>query len=118
MAQHGDLAWNFSLKDQNSKTFDLCELAQKRVPLSVHPLAWTDFCEALMKSLEENEKKFASLNCVPAGISVDSRTCKQAWAKSLGIIKTPLFCDFGPHGAKVQKCGIFRDKNGFSGRAP
>jgi len=34
MAQPGDPARNFSLKDQNDKTFDLYEQAQKRVLLS------------------------------------------------------------------------------------
>ncbi|MFA6226685.1 MAG: hypothetical protein WC620_11075 [Methanoregula sp.] len=39
MVPLGDAAWNFSLKDQNDKTFDLYEHAQKRVLLSFHPLA-------------------------------------------------------------------------------
>jgi peroxiredoxin len=117
MVQPGDAARNFSLKDSNDKTFDLYEQAGKRVLLSFHPLAWTEFCAAQMKSLEENREKFASLNCVPVGISVDSRPCKQAWAKSLGIKNTPLLCDFWPHGAAAMKYGIFRDENGFSERA-
>lgn len=117
MAQPGDPARNFSLKDQNDKTFDLYEQAEKRVLLSFHPLAWTEYCAAQMKSLEENREKFASLNCVPVGISVDSMPCKKAWAKSLGITQTPLLCDFWPHGAVAQKYGIFRDENGFSERA-
>jgi peroxiredoxin len=115
--QPGDPARNFSLKDQNDKTFDLYEQAGKRVLLSFHPLAWTEYCAAQMKSLEENRERFASLNCVPVGISVDSRPCKQAWAKSLDIMHTPLLCDFWPHGAAAMKYGIFRDENGFSERA-
>jgi len=117
IAQPGDPARNFSLKDQNDKTFDLYEQAGKRVLLSFHPLAWTEFCAAQMLSLEKNQETLASLNCVPVGISVDSRPCKQAWAKSLGIAKTPLLCDFWPHGAVAMKYGIFRDENGFSERA-
>jgi len=70
-----------------------------------------------MKSLEENREKFALLNCVPVGISVDSVPCKRAWAKSLSIQNTPLLCDFWPHGAVAMKYGIFRDENGFSERA-
>ena len=117
MAQPGDPARNFSLKDQNDKTFDLYEQAEKRVLLSFHPLAWTEYCAAQMISLEENREKFAALNCVPVGISVDSMPCKKAWAKSLGITRTPLLCDFWPHGAVAMKYGIFRDENGFSERA-
>jgi len=117
IVQPGDPAPNFSLKDQNDKTFDLYELAKKRVLLSFHPLAWTEFCAAQMKSLEENREKFTALNCVPVGISVDSMPCKHAWAKSLNITQTRLLCDFWPHGAAAMKYGIFRDENGFSERA-
>jgi len=117
LIQPGDTALNFSLKDQNDKTFDLYEQAGKRVLLSFHPLAWTEFCAAQMKSLEENQNMFADCGCVAVGLSVDSRPCKEAWAKSLGITKTRLLCDFWPHGTVAMKYGIFRDANGFSERA-
>ena len=117
MVQPGDPGLNFSLKDQEDRTFDLYEQCGKRVLLSFHPLAWTEFCAAQMQSLEENYEKFASLNCVPVGISVDSKPCKREWAKTLAIRKIRLLCDFWPHGAVAQKYGIFRDENGFSERA-
>ncbi len=117
MVKPGDAAKNFSLKDQNDKTFDLYEQENKCTLLSFHPLAWTEFCAAQMVSLEENRQLFASLNCVPVGISVDSRPCKQAWAKSLKIVHTPLRCDFWQHGAIAQKYGLFLEENGFSERA-
>jgi peroxiredoxin len=81
MVQPGDLAQNFSLKDQNDHTVDLYEQAGKRVLLSFHPLAWTEYCAAQMQSLEENRENLASLNTVPVGISVDSVPCKRAWAE-------------------------------------
>ena len=117
MVQPGDTARNFSLKDQNDQTFDLYENAGSNVLLSFHPLAWTEFCAAQMQSLETNREILTSLNCVPVGISVDSKPCKKEWAKALGITHTRLLCDFWPHGAVAQKYGIFRDENGFSERA-
>jgi peroxiredoxin len=117
MVQPGEVAKNFSIKDQNDKTFGLLENSGKRVLLSFHPLAWTEFCAAQMKSLEENQEKFSEHNCVAVGVSVDSKPCKKEWAKSLGITKTRLLCDFWPHGAIAMKYGIFRDENGFSERA-
>ena len=78
--QPGEHAPNFSLKDQDSQTFDLLEQLGKRVLLSFHPLAWTEFCDAQMISLEENQQKFGVLNTLPVGISVDSVPCKRAWA--------------------------------------
>ena len=106
-----------SLKDQNDKTFGLLENSGRRVLLSFHPLAWTEFCAAQMKSLEDNYALFEKLNCIAVGISVDSKPCKKEWAKSLGITKTRLLCDFWPHGNVAMKYGIFRDENGFSERA-
>ena len=117
IVQAGEPARNFSLKDQEDKTFDLYEQAGKRVLLSFHPLAWTEFCAAQMRSLEEKREELASHNCIPVGISVDSIPCKKAWGKNLGITKTPLLCDFWPHGAVAEKYGLFRDANGFSERA-
>jgi len=115
--QTGDPARNFSLKDQNDTTFDLLEQTGKRVLLSFHPLAWTPVCAAQMKSLEENRDLLGSLGTVTVGLSVDSVPCKKAWAENLGISKTPLLCDFWPHGHVAMTYGIFREANGFSERA-
>jgi peroxiredoxin len=117
MIRPGDTAQNFSIKDQNDRTFDLLEQSGKKVLLSFHPLAWTEFCAAQMKSLEENRNALASLNTVAVGISVDSVPCKKAWAQSLKIANTRLLCDFWPHGKVAQTYGLFRDANGFAERA-
>lgn len=117
MVKPGDPARNFSLKDQNDRTFSLYEQTGKTTLLSFHPLAWTEFCAAQMKSLEEHQGVFDSLGCIPVGISVDSRPCKRTWAESLSITQTRLLCDFWPHGIVAQKYGLFREENGFSERA-
>ena len=117
MIQKNDPAKNFSLKDQDDKTFDLFEHTDKKVLLSFHPLAWTPFCAGQMKSLEDNRDVFSDLNTIVVGISVDSLPCKKAWAESLGITHTPLLCDFWPHGAVAHQYGLFREANGFSERA-
>jgi peroxiredoxin len=70
-----------------------------------------------MKSLEENYAHFNKLNTAAFGIGVDSAPSNKAWAKSLGIKKTTLLCDFWPHGQVAQLYDVFRDKNGFSERA-
>jgi len=113
----GDIGRNFSLKDQNDKTFDLLENSGKNTILSFHPLAWTAYCAGQMAALEKNFEVFESLNTVAVGISVDSVPCKKAWAESLKITKTRLICDFWPHGEVSRLYGIFREANGFSERA-
>ncbi len=57
----GDTGKNFSLKDQNDKTFDLLENSGLNTILSFHPLAWTAFCAAQMSALEKNYTLFGSL---------------------------------------------------------
>jgi peroxiredoxin len=117
LVRAGDPAKNFSLKDQNDATFSLYENTGKRTLLSFHPLAWTEFCAAQMRSLEDKLDVFASLSTVAVGISVDSKPCKREWAKTINITHTRLLCDFWPHGKVAQSYGIFRDDNGFSERA-
>lgn len=117
LVKPGDPARNFSIKDQNDKTFSLYEQSGRCTLLSFHPLAWTEFCAAQMTSLEDHKEELQSLGCTAVGISVDSRPCKSAWAKSLSIQDTRLLCDFWPHGVVAKKYGLFREENGFSERA-
>lgn len=112
----GDRAKDFTLPDQNDKEFTLAGFKGKRVLLSFHPLAWTSVCSKQMKSLEDNKNAFDSLNTVAVGLSVDTVPSKKAWAKSLGIEDTRLLSDFWPHGKVAQMYGIFRSKDGVSGR--
>ena len=113
----GEKAKDFVLKDQNGKEYKLSQFSGKRVLLSFHPLAWTEVCAKQMKSLEENKEALDSLNTIALGISVDTIPSKLAWAESLGIKNTPLLSDFWQHGEVAKLYGIFREKNGFSGRA-
>ncbi|OGP56189.1 MAG: thioredoxin peroxidase [Deltaproteobacteria bacterium RBG_13_52_11] len=115
--QKGDKAKEFTLKDQDDKEVRLSDLEGKKVLLSFHPLAWTSLCAEQMKALEAHQEKFASLNTVALGLSVDTVPSKKAWAKELGIQNTRLLSDFWPHGKVAQAYGIFREKNGFSERA-
>ena len=117
MIEVGNKAPGFELKDQNGKTLQLSDLGGKLVLLSFHPLAWTSICAKQMQSLEENLDRFASLNTVPLGISVDSAPSKKAWAESLGIKRLQLLADFWPHGGVAKLYDAFRNEEGFSERA-
>ncbi len=61
MVRPGDIGKNFSLKDQNDKTFDLLENSGRITLLSFHPLAWTAYCAGQMNSLEKNREILESL---------------------------------------------------------
>ena len=113
----GNVAPDFTLKDQNEKEIALGDLRGKKVVLSFHPLAWTSLCRDQMQDLEKHEEDFDRLGAVALGLSVDSVPCKKAWAQAIGIEETSLLADFWPHGGVAQAYGIFRKKNGFSERA-
>lgn len=113
----GSSAPDFVLKDHKGKEFKLSDYRGKKVLLSFHPLAWTSVCAKQMQSLEENFERFEKLNAVAVGLSIDTTFSKHAWAKELGIEKTPLLADFWPHGDVAKKYNIFREKDGFSERA-
>ena len=115
--QKDEQAPDFTLKDQNGNEFKLSEAKGKKVLLSFHPLAWTGICAQQMQSLEANADTFASLNTIPLGISIDSVPTKKAWAESLSIKNTRLLSDFWPHGNVAKLYGVFREGEGFAGRA-
>ncbi|MGB9004578.1 MAG: redoxin domain-containing protein [Candidatus Aminicenantales bacterium] len=113
----GDIAPDFTLKDQAKHDVTLSALKGKRVLLSWHPLAWTKVCADQMKSLEMHFEEIEKLNTVPLGLSVDSVPSKAAWAKELGISRLRLLSDFWPHGVAAQSYDLFRAKEGVSERA-
>lgn len=113
----GEKFHDFSLKDHTGEIFQLSKYKGKKALLSFHPLAWTKVCADQMKFLEANHDRFEDLNTIAVGVSVDSVPSKDAWAEELGIEKTPLLCDFWPHGGVIKQFGIFRDADGFSERA-
>lgn len=108
---------DFTLKSHTDQEFKLEDYKGKKVLLSFHPLAWTRVCYDQMQSLEHNLPVFERLNTVAVGVSVDTVPSKKAWAKELGIEKTPLLSDFWPHGELAKALDIFREKDGFSERA-
>ena len=113
----GDIAPDFTLKDQNERDVTLSDFrGKKKVVLSFHPLAWTSVCKDQMQDLEKHREDFDRLDSVALGLSVDSVPCKRAWAEAIGVEETPLLADFWPHGGVAGAYGIFREKNGFSER--
>jgi peroxiredoxin len=113
----GEVAPDFTIKDNHGKDVNLGRQRGKKVVLGFHPLAWTAVCAQQMKDLEANSDRFAKAGAIAYGLSVDSTFCKKAWAEHLGIEKTQLLSDFWPHGAVAAAYGVFRDAHGTSERA-
>lgn len=113
----GMKAPDFTLADSQDGKVTLSDLRGKKVLLSWHPLAWTSVCTDQMRALEAHFDRFAKLNTVPLGMSVDSAPGKKVWAAVLSMRKTKMLADFYPHGKVAQEYGLFLEELGASGRA-
>lgn len=113
----GDMAPDFTLKDHDGNDVTLSDYRGKKVILSFHPLAWTGVCTTQMQQLDGKFDEIAGHAGVGFGLSVDSTFCKHAWAKDMGVKRTPLLSDFWPHGGYASDLGLFREVEGTSKRA-
>jgi peroxiredoxin len=113
----GEIAPDFTLKDQYGKDFILSANKGKKVLLSFHPLAATGVCTQQMKALEAHFAAITALNTLPVGISVDAVPSKKLWSDDMKLKNLRILSDFWPHGGVIKQYGLFRDKNGFSERA-
>jgi peroxiredoxin len=116
--QVGDVAPDFTLKDENNNDVTLSSFKGKNnVILSFHPQASTSLCTAQMTLLHLAADSLKNrFDTVPLGISVDAQPSKRAWAAAMGISRVPLLSDFHPQGAVAELYGVHRPE-GFSERA-
>jgi peroxiredoxin len=113
----GDIAPDFTLKDNWGNDVKLSGFKGKKVLLSWHPLAWTSVCMDQMRSIERNMDAFKKLNTVPLGLSVDSQACKRIWGNFLWLEELKILSDFWPHGKTAMDYGLFLEEGGFTNRA-
>ena len=82
----GDMAPDFTLKDQDQKEVSLSSFrGKKNVVLAFYPLDWSPVCTGENKCLTDDFPKFDGLNSVVLGISTDSFFSHKAWADALGL---------------------------------
>lgn len=113
----GDVAPDFTLKDQDGNDVTLSQFrGKKNVVLIFHPLAFTSICSTQMPGYNKELQTFEGLDTQVLGLSVDSSPAHRAWAEMLGGIDYPMLADFHPHGAVSKSYGILRPE-GFSERA-
>jgi peroxiredoxin len=113
----GDVAPDFSLRDQDGNSVSLSDYrGKKNVVLVFHPLAFTSICSTQMPGYNKELQTFEGLETQVLGLSVDSSPAHRAWAEMLGGIDYPMLADFYPHGEVARKYGILRPE-GISERA-
>ena len=113
----GQVAPDFSLKDQYDKEVKLSDFAgKKNVVIVFYPLDWSPVCTKEHVCLVNGMKDFATLDAEVLGVSVDSAWSHKAYAEKMGI-QYSLLADFNPRGAMADKYGIYLAEKGITGRA-
>ena len=113
MANVGDKAPQFELKDQNQKNVTLGDYKGKKVLLAFYPFAFSPVCSDELTCFRNDLSHFVDKGVEVLGISVDSTWSNKAFADSLGV-SYPLLSDFGKEVSKQY--GVLRPE-GFADRA-
>lgn len=109
----GDVAPDFTMRDQNGKNVSLHDFRGKNVVLAFYVFAFSGGCTQEVKAYQQNLEKLASANTQVLGVSVDSTFANKAWADQIGI-SFPLLSDLG--GDVSRKYGIYNPKSKASRR--
>lgn len=114
----GQEAPDFTLKNPDNEDVTLSSFrGRKNVVVVFYPLAFSGNCTTQMTQVRDSAGRYSHSEAQVLGISVDSRYVQGRFAQELGLTGAILLADFEPKGAVSRAYGVYRDQNGFSGRA-
>jgi peroxiredoxin (alkyl hydroperoxide reductase subunit C) len=112
----GDVAPDFTLRDQNNEEVTLSSFRGDRAVLLIfYPLAFTGICTGELCAVRDDLSTFQNDDVQVMTISVDSQYVHKIFAEREGYT-FPLLADFWPHGGVAQAYGVFNDEVGFANR--
>ena len=116
MADVGQPAPDFALKDQNNQVVTLSEFrGRKNVLLVFYPYAFTRVCESELHAIRDDLPTFQNDDVAVLTVSVDTVYAHRVWAEREGFT-FPMLADFWPHGAVAEAYGCFDAERGCSTR--
>ena len=111
----GQVAPDFTLKDQNNEEVSLSTLLTERNVLIVfYPFAFTGTCTGELQALSDGADVFSTDSVVTVAISCDSSYAHKVFEQR-DSLTVPLLSDFWPHGAVATAYGVF-NAGGFANR--
>ena len=116
LLERGTVAPDFQLSSTPDQTVALSEFRGKNVVLAFYPADWSPVCGDELTVFNELLSLFHKRDTVILGISVDSSWCHVAFAQTRKL-HFELLSDFEPKGRVSRLYGVYREKDGFSGRA-
>lgn len=120
MSQHplavGDIAPDFTLRDQNGAKATLGDAVRERSVLLVfYPFAFSGICTGELREIRDDLGSFESSDVTTLAISCDPMFSLRAWADREGYF-FPLLSDFWPHGAVAEAYGVLDHDAGMARR--
>ena len=113
----GDLAPDFTLKDQHGQDVTLSAYAKGKAALIVfYPAAFSGVCTGELTGLRDRLGDFETENATLLAISCDPMYAQRAVADRDGIF-FPLLSDFWPHGVTTKAYGVFDEISGSPKRS-
>ena len=108
----GEIAPDFSLRDQNGRDTSLGDHAGERSVLLVfYPFAFSGICTGELGEIRDDLGRFESEQVTTVAISCDPMFSLRAWADQQGYF-FPLLSDFWPHGKVASDYGVFDESAG------
>jgi peroxiredoxin (alkyl hydroperoxide reductase subunit C) len=112
----GEIAPDFTLKDQNNQDVSLAAFRDRKAVLLVfYPLAFTGTCQGELTAIRDNLPAFANDHVQVLTVSVDSTYSHKVWSLQQGF-EFPLLADFWPHGGVAKAYDVFDETTGRANR--
>lgn len=112
----GDIAPDFTLRDQNGQDVSLSDHRGRRSVLLVfYPFAFSGICTGELGAIRDDLGRFESPEVTTFAISCDPMFSLRAWADQEGYF-FPLLSDFWPHGQVARDYGVFDEIAGKAER--
>lgn len=112
----GDVAPDFSLKDQHGQVVTLSDFrGRKNVVVVFYPFAFSGICTGELCEIRDNIASFQSDDVQVLAVSCDHMFSQRAWSAEQGY-EFPVLSDFWPHGEAARAYGVFSDKAGAATR--
>jgi peroxiredoxin len=110
----GELAPDFTLKNQHGEDVTLSSLRGERAALLVfYPFAFSGICTGELCEIRDDLSAYENDQVQVLAISCDPMHSLRAFAEAEGY-GFPLLSDFWPHGAVAQQYGVFMAEAGLA----
>jgi peroxiredoxin len=114
MVDIGDLAPDFSLRDQDKNLVTLSEFrGSKNVVLVFYPKSFTGVCQGELCAIRDEIADFSNDDVQTLAVSIDSDAVHKQWANEQGYT-FPLLADFWPHGEVARQYGVLNEDLGLA----